>query len=219
MARVKFVWMQGSCFAGSIRAMLAGYGGEVLYKPSKTIQGADVVLYTGGADIDPQLYGERRLGTTSIHAEQDRDDLACWNISRRAQKFQVGICRGMQFLNAMNGGKMWQHVDNHAGNNHLVQDVRTGDLYEVSSLHHQMCIPTNKAVILAVGEESTKKINAEGAWSKNLGPQKDIEALWYSDSRSLGVQWHPELGPKECVDLFFKYVERYQDIREVKEAA
>lgn len=207
--RLVMVWIQGSCFAGSIRTMLAG-NGEYEFRPSKNIIDADIVVYTGGADINPALYGENKLSCTNISTQQDRSDVDTYHEAKKHDIPQVGICRGAQLLNAMNGGVLWQDVNHHAGNNHLVQDVVTKRTYEVSSLHHQQCILGPKGKLLAFCEEADRKLSSKGAWFAKSGkPSVDVEAFWYPESKSLGVQWHPELGPKDCIDLFFQYVKKY----------
>lgn len=203
------VWIQGNTSAGDIRAMLLGYKG-IKFSPAKTIEGADMVLYTGGADVNPRLYGEDRIPGTSCSEAQDQDDLACWSVARRGNKLQVGICRGSQFLNVMNGGKLYQDVDNHC-RTHYVRDLATGKRFLASSTHHQQSILTSNAVLLADANESTKKFTSKGGWHiDSKVPTVDVEAYWYPDSRSLGCQFHPEYGPKSCEDMFFEYVEKYR---------
>lgn len=218
------VWIQGNCGAGMMRAMLASCK-TLRFKPANTILAADMVLYTGGADVSPSLYNETILGCSFVDFERDRSDMDCFTVARRSNKFQVGICRGSQFLNVMNGGSLWQDVDGHAGKNHLVQDVASEEFFEVSSTHHQQIIlNTEQAVgpkLLAWADESTRKISAKGGWRKDSGrPSVDVEAYWYPHSRCLGVQWHPEFGPRECTDLFFKYIHKYiNDVSEVEKLA
>ena len=201
-------WIQGSCARGDIIAMLAGCQ-TLRFRQSRDLFTADMVLYTGGADVNPSLYGEAPLTQTVINLAQDKEDLACFRAARQGKKFQVGICRGSQFLNVMNGGKLWQHVNNHAGVEHLIRDHETNDIFLASSTHHQMSIPTNKAQILATSNESTEKLSFGRHWDLTMGDNNDVEAYWYSAARCLGVQWHPEWGPKECTERFFSYIEKY----------
>jgi len=212
------VHIQGNCSAGDIRAMLASRK-DLHFKPAPSLEASDMVLYTGGADVNPVLYGERKLDISRVDTDRDRKDMECWTIARRMNKFQVGICRGSQFLNVMNGGMLYQDVDGHAGRNHKVIDELTGNLCDVSSTQHQQIRLTNKAKRLAYCELSTKKLTCAGAWIKtdHNKPDFDIEAYWYADSRSLGVQWHPEYGPNSCTELFFRYIKDFKDVMQ-KEA-
>lgn len=209
------VWIQGNVWAGNIRAMLAS-STRFDFKPANTILAADMILYTGGADVSPSLYGETILNLSYTDFDRDRRDKDCFDVARKSGKFQVGICRGSQFLNVMNGGTLWQDVTNHTGCQHIVQDVLTQKSFVVSSTHHQQSILNpdgNSGVkLLAWAEEADRKISAKGGWRKASGrPSLDVEAFWYPKNRCLGVQWHPEIGPNECTELFFDYVERFKD--------
>lgn len=209
--RLVKVWIQGSCFSGSIRTMLAA-NQVIEYRPAKSIQDADMILYTGGADVNPILYGENKLDVTSCDSRQDKADGDTYLEAKKLGKFQVGICRGAQLLNVMNGGILWQDVNHHAGRNHNVTDVITKKTFEVSSLHHQAVVLTGKGKLLAWTELSDRKLSSKGAWTAKSGKMSlDVEAFFYPETRSLGVQWHPELGPKPCIDLFFDYIERFID--------
>lgn len=203
-------FIQGNCFAGSIRAMLAA-NDTFEFRPAKDVTSADMILYTGGSDINPALYGENKLDCTWVDTNQDKEDGLVYHEGKKLGKFQVGICRGAQLLNVLNGGSMWQDVNNHGGREHLVQDVLTKKTYLVSSLHHQgIILNPQKSQLLAFCEESTRKISAKGAWREESGrPSTDVEAFYYPETRSLGVQWHPECGPRDCINLFFNYIERY----------
>lgn len=211
------VYMQGSCFAGSIRLMLTQYGG-IKFKPASNIEEADMILYTGGSDVSPSLYNQILQKGTYCDPAQDMSDKACYKKALSLNKFQVGICRGLQFLNVMNGGQLWQDVTNHAGRNHLVQDCLSNKTFMASSLHHQQCILPKDAVLLAYASEAEEKRTPTMYWRKTTRGKDstDVEAAWYPKSKSLGVQWHPELGPQECVEWFFHYIEQYRDKKSEK---
>lgn len=216
------VYMQGSCFSGSIRSMLATCEARKFkFKAARSIPEADIVLYTGGADISPQLYGEPTMASTYVSHAQDQSDQATYREALQLDKFHVGICRGAQFLNVMNGGRLWQDVDKHAGANHDVEDTLSKKVYPVSSLHHQGIVLLPGATLLAYTNRSTHKVGNGRLWDSKLSGESnvDVEAFWYPKTKSLGVQWHPECGPRSCVELFFDYVERYYDETEKTEAA
>jgi putative glutamine amidotransferase len=116
----------------------------------------------------------------------------------------VGVCRGAQFGHVMNGGKLYQHVDNHNTSHQLF--VRKGGYYitNVSSLHHQMCVPNEEGgmEIIAEAYESTGKwLNATQMHPANT--DFDVEAFWYPETAFLGVQGHPEYAGFEEYSQFF----------------
>ena len=75
----------------------------------------DGLLLTGGADLHPGSYDAPVLG--SVDTEPDRDALesAAWAAAQSRGVPVLGICRGLQAMNAFGGGRLTQHVDGHAG--------------------------------------------------------------------------------------------------------
>lgn len=185
---------------------------------AKGIDDADVVLFTGGEDVDPRLYGEIPMARTVFNTERDKKEKAIFEICVERGIPMVGICRGGQFLNVMNGGKMWQHVTNHAGRNHLARieippfNGNQRRTITVTSTHHQMMIPTDEAIILLTALEAYEK-NRHG-YSK-IGPldetDLDIEAVFYDATNCLCFQPHPEYGnaPADCVDFFEECLDNF----------
>lgn len=190
-------------------------------KGTDDLDKATIVCFTGGADVNPVLYGEDMLylhGSAMSGYDEARDnkDATVHGYAVASEAFQVGICRGGQFLNVMNGGKMWQHVTGHAGCNHQVMDTITNNTYLVSSTHHQMMRPGADAEIVAVAREARAKYAATETWyltEADKSPVEwfdDPEVLWYPSTRSLCFQPHPEFnGVEECTNYFFELIERY----------
>ena len=182
------------------------------YEVTRRLDEADIVNFLGGHDVSPCLYDESKLPCTYNSIERDDQESQIFNAVKAMKKFMVGICRGGQFLNVMNGGKMWQDVNNHT-RSHLAMDIMTGCKYEVTSTHHQMMRPAPKGVIVMVAEEATKKIAANDKWEKGEPEEfPDIEAVWYPDTSSLCFQPHPEFYNNECRHIFRLYMQRYYDI-------
>lgn len=157
---------------------------------------ADIVQFIGGADVNPMLYGEQPLSVTSYNVHTDDRDLIGWRAAK--DKIKVGICRGGQFLNVMNGGKLWQDVNNHCGS-HWAVDRFTGQRVMVTSTHHQQFRPAQTAITILTARETTFKKSAEHVWNlKDNGTAADDffkidhEVVWYPDTRSLCFQPHPE---------------------------
>jgi len=171
---------------------------------------ADIVCFTGGEDINPQLYGEKPLDGIYYNPERDADDIDVYNQARDMGLFLIGICRGGQLLNALNGGKLWQDVDCH-GRYHNIQDLATGELIYVSSTHHQQFRPSPEAEVIAVAWESETKYAADTVWHRAFeNDEVDYEVLYYDRSRSLCFQPHPEYGDVPgCTDYFFNLITKY----------
>lgn len=199
----KIVFIGEGAFQNQVEGMFLNRGWAVVSEEGL----ADFLCLPGGADISPRLYEEYPLAHTHSSIRADEADYELFRIFKDRPK--LGICRGGQFLNVLSGGKMWQHVDNH-NSTHLATDVRTGNPFEVSSLHHQSMILSDKAVLIAVSRVSTERF----AWGKQQTARKtgnllDIEAAWYPHTKSLCYQPHPELGPDSCTDFFFDMIDDY----------
>jgi GMP synthase-like glutamine amidotransferase len=171
------------------------------------VQDADFVQFIGGADIDPSFYGEEKHPFTHVTANSDDRDLRSLKEAKIHSKPCVGICRGAQFLNAQAGGKLYQHVNNHSGSvGHQIKDLRSNQSIKVSSTHHQMMIPGEGAVVVAVAYESTVREYMEGKSVVSLFRQSDepdYEVVWYPGERFLCYQPHPEQSPESQDVAYF----------------
>src|SRR5690606_5736000 len=70
-----------------------------------------MLVFTGGHDVDPALYGEPVGEYTSCNKKRDILESTIYSCYRNFPK--IGVCRGAQFLTVMNGGGLIQHVNNH----------------------------------------------------------------------------------------------------------
>jgi len=115
----------------------------------------DLIQFTGGEDVDPSYYQETKHPRTYSNPRRDAAEAAIYH-EWVGKVPMAGICRGGQFLNVMNGGKMWQHVNNHAiGGLHEAYCHVTENFLFVTSTHHQMMRPAENAEIIAVAALST----------------------------------------------------------------
>lgn len=155
------------------------------------------ILFTGGADVSPHLYGH-----------VDENNVCMCNISRDVEEVDIfnkaleynipmfGICRGFQFLNVMHGGTLMHHVDKHGAHaGHKVILPHTGEEFHTNTLHHQMVVPDDKNIILAhtKGSIATTYIGDNPQKQVKFSYGGDIEAALFPDIKGFGVQWHPEM--------------------------
>lgn len=176
------------------------------YGITTTQKQADIICFKGGWDIDPSLYNQKRNkeARVSVSFEDDRRDIAAWKMSEHPQ-IKVGICRGGQFLNVMNGGKLYQHVSGHSSTHSMI-DTLKGREIRVSSSHHQMMIPTQSGEVLAYSEGIGYSFMDEKATVER--PEIEPEVVWYQGTRSLCYQGHPEWDmPVEHREYFFELLE------------
>lgn len=186
------------------------------FQGTRDLTMADVVVFTGGADINPALYNETPFGSGAPNQKRDDLEVATFKSALNWEIPMIGICRGAQLLNVLNGGTLWQDVDNHTANHDII-DVRTEDVYRVTSTHHQQMRPNNKtANMIAIahtpklggrGSLCTKRRAAAGTFVPTLG-DVDPEVVWYAKNKCLCFQPHPEYpGNTQTEEYFWKLVD------------
>jgi putative glutamine amidotransferase len=169
---------------------------------AESVKEADLVLFGGGADVDPALYGEEPHKTTHVDSERDKSDIALWATCYEEGIPVVGICRGAQFGHVMMGGRLWQDIDNHQSA-HRMYDVIGKRTMVVSSVHHQSVISNNAMDV--VGSSCVSSVRETGNGDRTTGTANDIEAFFYPEASFFGVQGHPEYqGYNEYTVWFFE---------------
>lgn len=167
------------------------------------IEDADIVLFTGGADVTPGLYGAKKHHTTYDNYYRDLEEKEAFDkCVELKNKLVIGVCRGSQFLCVMNGGLLVQDCNNHAlaGTHSIVNDA--GNVYEITSTHHQMQYPYNlnpeHYKILYYTKRSTYY---EGDKIDESLIVKDPEIVLYTTPglpKCLAIQGHPEMMNENC---------------------
>lgn len=202
----------------SLRVFVVGGGFQYLHmffnfgmKGARSVEDADIICFTGGADVDPSFYGEKKLPKTYSDINRDEYEKGIFIKAKKLKVPMVGVCRGAQFLNVMSGGRLWQDVNNHAiGGKHDVVDLRTGKTVSgMTSTHHQQMIEGPGAEVVAVAALSTKKVNEREVVDRKKARADDLEVVWYPDTLSLCFQPHPEFGEGSCQDYFLDLIEDY----------
>jgi putative glutamine amidotransferase len=205
-----------------VRAIEHAGARALLVPPSEegveeTLDALDGILFSGGADLDPQTYGaEAHSETRDTRPERDRGELALLEAALARDMPVLAICRGLQVLNVARGGDLVQHLPDTVGHEQhretkgvfsehgvrIDDDSRVGallgDRAPVKSSHHQG--------VGRVGEGLR-----EVAWSDD----GTVEALEDPAQRfAVGVLWHPEAG--EDRKLFEALVAEARAYREDK---
>lgn len=174
----------------------AGMRWVELSDPEQAVQDAltcDGLLLPGGGDMDPKFYGQVRIPACGEpNLLRDAAEPLLLRAFLAADKPVLGICRGIQVMNAVLGGDLYQDIkpfehlphNDHWAKVHTVT-VRRGTLLSrilgqdtvlVNSQHHQAVDRVAPGFTLAA-----------------LSEDGIVEAIEKPDARfCLGVQWHPE---------------------------
>lgn len=186
------------------------------------LEDADIAVFTGGPDVCPAYYGEDPVPSFFGNDDRDYGDIKAYLQCVEQGIPMIGVCRGAQFLAAMNQYKLVQDLNNHT-TDHRMWDVR-GHFYldKISSLHHQSVIPGPGMDVLATATESTyKTLNPGTTLEKSkTGANKwapDIEAYFIRKTCCLGVQGHPEYKnynayAKWFLELINEFVSLNEDV-------
>ena len=159
----------------------------------------DGLLFTGGHDVDPAMYAQAPSPLCGVPCpRRDTLEAGLFRLAMAEGKPMLGICRGIQLLNALLGGTLYQdlptehpssvpqvmkhHYDQPCHTVRLVEGVTLRRLLGreelgVNSYHHQAV------------RRLAPSLRAE-AWS----PDGLVEAAVCPEHPFLlAVQWHPEL--------------------------
>ena len=161
----------------------------------------DLILFTGGEDVDPSFYSESPGKFTAYNPERDNTESKMFRLlSPKIPK--LGICRGSQFLTVMNGGRLVQHVENHAigGTHSITFDHIHNNKMQMTSTHHQMMypfkLPKKDYILCAYSTNYLSPVYLNGH-NKNIELSEEFlepEIVFYPNSNSLAIQGHPESG-------------------------
>ena len=111
--------------------------------PEEVFKLCDGFLVTGGSDIDPKWFGEENKGDSKeIDLDMDLLDKLVIEYAAKNKKPMLGICRGIQSINAFLGGTLYQHIGNdHRGikYDHEVHTIKNRllDFDETITYHDQ----------------------------------------------------------------------------------
>ncbi len=166
---------------------------ELGYDVVSELSSAELVVFTGGEDVSPNLYGDESHPYTYNNPVRDEKEKKVFEFCIGQNIPMVGICRGAQFLNVMSGGRMYQHVQKHTAS-HSIVDLYTGETVYVSSTHHQMMLPGEKAIIIATANLKGEREWFDGQVMRNDVSDRDIEVVHYPDTQCLCFQPHPEFN-------------------------
>lgn len=164
----------------------------------------DGLLLTGGHDVDPRMYGKEPSDQCGIPCRsRDKMESILFGAALKADKPVLGICRGLQFMNAYLGGDLYQDLETEyksasgkTAEHHMtppydravhtvtvkagsrLADIMGAGEHGVNSYHHQAVkTPAESVEIMAVSEDGL------------------AEAFMVKEKRfMLGVQWHPEFS-------------------------
>ena len=102
-ALIPMVYVQAVEHAGG-RPLLVPPSDEAI---EETLDALDGLIFSGGSDLDPALYGaDAHPETNGIHPERDRAEIALLQAALERDMPVLAVCRGSQVFNVARGGDL-----------------------------------------------------------------------------------------------------------------
>jgi putative glutamine amidotransferase len=205
-----------------VRAIERAGGRPLVVPPSEdsieeTLSVLDGILFSGGSDLDPQLYdAEAHPETQGVHEARDRAEMALLAAALERDMPVLAVCRGSQVLNVARGGDLVQHLPEVLG--HEEHRHTPGEYSD-----HDVTIEPDTRVGGLLGERAPVKSHhhqgfgriGEGLREAGWAEDGTVEALEDPSKRfAVGVLWHPEEG--EDMALFEALVAEAAEYREAR---
>ena len=207
-------YMDGIIAAGGAPMMLPLTSESELIEEYVSI--CDGFLLTGGQDVYPAIYGAERISECGdCCRERDKMEGAILRKAIKRDKAILGICRGVQFMNAYLGGTLYQDI---------------GSEYDTDIEHHQTPpydVPVHEVELvkgrplnrllridrMPVNSYHHQCVKEVAPCMKVMAKATDglVEAIYMPGKRFMwGVQWHPEFSYKSddnSMKIFEAFVE------------
>ncbi len=195
-----------------VKSVILGGGIPILLPVVEEVEMADEyldaidgLLLSGGEDVCTMRYGENPIKEVEMFCPQ-RDDFEI-NLFIEALNRDMpvlGICRGLQVMNAALGGSLYQdiftQVDNVLG--HLPKKMPVDTLFHCINIMEgsrlESIFDSRNLRVNSYHHQAVKQVS-EAFTATAFSTDNIIEAIEHKNKRfALGVQWHPE-------DLTIKY--------------
>ena len=175
----------------------------------------DGIILSGGADVDPILYGEEGIqGQGYSMREIDVYDMELFRAALKQKKPVLGICKGLQALNVALGGTLYQDIGKESSSTlcHLQSAPRQYPSHNVSIREGSMLssIIGSTMMVNSFHHQAVKDL-AAGLSVAATSSDGLVEAVEMEGHPVLAVQWHPEMmaaaGDEGMLKIFKHFID------------
>lgn len=205
--------------AGGIPYMIPMNAGDYAEDIMSVIDG---LILIGGHDVSPLVYGQeprKKIGT--IKPDRDTNDSKLFKAAVENGKPVLGVCRGLQLINALMGGTLYQDLSEYEGieiqHNQKAKPEYPTHSIKVAEASYMANLVDNMSLINSVHHQMVDELAEDlkaSAWSQD----GVIEGFESTEEIPLiiGVQWHPEVlykNHRSHLRPFTDLVERANKLR------
>lgn len=158
------------------------------------------LVVTGGAfDIPPEAYGEQqRDGLGALRAGRTAFETSLMRAALKRNMPVLGVCGGMQLLNVVLGGTLFQDIlrevqnaKDHEQKHDRAQPSHPVDVKDGTVLAE--CVGRGQLMVNSTHHQAVNRVGEKVVVSA-VSPDGVVEAIESKEHGfALGVQWHPEL--------------------------
>ena len=190
-------YMKGVEEAGGIPVILPLSDEDAIVE--QLLNTIDGLLFTGGQDVSPSLYGaEKQSWCGESCPERDSMELKYFKKAYKQDKPVLGICRGIQFINAAMGGTLYQDLEKEFPSTitHHQKAPYSNPVHKVSVQQNTPLFACVQDIELNVNSLHHQAVNelAQGLIPMAISEDGLVEAVMAKDKTFIwALQWHPEL--------------------------
>ena len=180
----------------------------------------DGFIFTGGPDLAPQLYGCELLPECGeIVPARDALETKLLRAVLKRNKPAIGICRGLQMINSVLGGTLYQDLPTQRPSeiNHRMTPPYDREWHEVKLVEGtplQQLLGKETAGVNSCHHQAIERLG-EGLEAMAYSPDGLVEAVYMPGKKFLwATQWHPEFSYKvnpDSVKIFEAFVGSMKD--------
>ncbi len=158
------------------------------------------LLMTGGHDVSPAMYNAERSPFCGEPCDtRDRMEKLLYEMAVEADKPVLGICRGIQIINVLQGGTLYQDIpaEYHTATEHHMMPPYTDTAHKVRICRPSALYDLLQTETLGVNSYHHQAVRTLGKGLDVMAVSEDglVEAVSRKGSRFVwGIQWHPEFS-------------------------